>query len=732
MEIYNETEFTFAPFLGRVGFPNHSLTSIVKGTFDLRHGQKAVLSGGQLFATASELYEDDKDGQGGARYESDFAYFKPRADLLLAGRCHPPNGKPTKASRVTFKVGSKTKSLAVFGDRYWKGAIKSLSDPEPFSEMELRYENSYGGEGYKKNPVGKGFKKAQNKSGAKIWPLPNIENIHHRINSPSDHPAPAGFAPIGSLWHERFSKMGTYKRAWLKERWPWFPKDFDWSHFNAATTDQQVEGYLKGDEKLYFENLHPIHSQYHSQLPALRVRLFINELESLNSNNTRFKEVTMNLDTLWVDMESEKLVLVWRGLSEVLSEEYEEIHHVFIVTEKLDNQTQPLEHYHQQFIKKLADEESDKTYEVKPFKENTIDVDKKIEQANKEIRASLIEAGIDPDNLPKQTAEQKAEDEKLLKEMGIEPEPTKTPFSRERFTERFSHGETFIDEDLTLLDLSNLELPSVNLETAILSKVNFNASNLSNAILSNANLMGANLSGANLREANLKDADLTGTNLSGADLTGACLDDAIFEKAQLKGAILDNVSAIDSIFSEANLTETSFRSSQLQGADFSDSTLKLAIFHGANLFEATLNGAKGENIDLSNANLTELRASDNADFSHGNFQGAKGTSSIWEGANLTEANLSYSNFEGADFSAANLEAANLFAANMKFTRFIKADLTTANLEKMNLFQGSLEKANLTKSNFNGANLYGVEFLDAVIKETQFKQSNLKMTKLSDG
>ena len=42
MDIINNTRFLVAPLAGRIGFPKHSLTLIVKGTFDLVPGQRAV------------------------------------------------------------------------------------------------------------------------------------------------------------------------------------------------------------------------------------------------------------------------------------------------------------------------------------------------------------------------------------------------------------------------------------------------------------------------------------------------------------------------------------------------------------------------------------------------------------------------------------------------------------------------------------------------------------------
>ncbi len=726
MEIFNDTQFTISWISGRISFPGYSLTFICKSTFEIRSDQKPFLSKEQLFSSGDEMYPDDEKSVSSYRYESDFGYFKPRADLLLAGKCYNPNGTHSQACRVTFQVGGNTKSLAVFGNRYWKSPFNTISEPEPFSEMELRYENSYGGDGYSKNPLGKGYKRKQGNEEEKRWSLPNIENIQYCITSTNDRPEPAGFGPLGNLWHDRFSKMGTYNDSWLKERWPWFARDFDWSYFNAAPSDMQVEGYLKGDEKLYFENLHPIHSHYRSQLPGLRVRLFVNALEQKNFNDPYFKEVTMNLDTLWVDMEAEKFVLLWRGVTNVQSEDFDEILHIFIVSERLEEPKQSLDYYHKLFLKKLAEEEEDGSYEIKPIvaeTEDSTDIDEEIAKAEAERRA----AGIDPVDVPDPTPEQKAEEAQILKEMGYEEETEEPPLTLEIFLGRVKQGGAFTGEDLRVLDLSALKLEGVNLQSTIISGGCLKKANLSGATLTETNLSEADLSGANLKGANLKDADLTGANLQDADLTGAFLEDAIFEKAQLDGAILDQVMAKDTNFSEANLTEATLTNSKLSGADFSKANLEKADFQGANLCEASVEGATGKQVNMSETDLTELRASENCDFSHGSFRKAKGRESIWEGAKLTGADFTFTHMEGADFTSADLETANLSAASMKFTRFTKANLKGAKLIQMNLFQGSLEKADLTGADFRSSNLYGVEFLDSCIEKTCFEFTNLKMT-----
>ena len=154
-----------------------------------------------LTPTGDEFYEDDEDMVGGPRYSSDFAYFKPRADLLLVGKCYAPNGEELLAQQCTFRVGSYAKSLTVSGDRIWKKGVlgSTPSDPKPFKEIALRYENSYGGEGYPKNPVGKGYGKELTESGGKIHRLPNILYPADKVDSPHTHLEPAGLGPLGRI-----------------------------------------------------------------------------------------------------------------------------------------------------------------------------------------------------------------------------------------------------------------------------------------------------------------------------------------------------------------------------------------------------------------------------------------------------------------------------------------------------------------------------------------------------
>lgn len=739
MEIFNQTSFEFAPLVGRIGFPKYSLTFIVKATFDLVPGDKAVLSAEQFPPTGDEFYADDADGAGGIRYASDFAYFKPCADLLLVGTCHTPGEIPRQACQVRFGVGNVEKKLVVFGNRHWEAPLQSISEPEPFTTLELRYENSFGGAGYKNNPVGKGYVSVQAADGKTIKPLPNIEDPDQLIDSPGTHPVPMNFGPLDQMWGQRYSKVGTYGKKWLKERWPWFPMDFDWHFFNAAPFDMQVEGYLKGDEALFFENLHAHYPHYRSYLPGIRPRCFISHSE--HPEKDALAEIQLNLDTLWVDMDAEKLALVWRGVSPTLSEDYEDIHHIYIDSEKLDQKAHSVSHHTDKFFsllnkqkKALPAEDPDDDLEDEVDEEKAIaEAEAEIEKVRKEMEAAFLEAGIDTKvEPPPQSDADKALEAELLEKFGVEDadEENEKPLTRKVIEERIKNGNSLAGEDLRGLDLTGLDMHGIDLQETLLTESSLQNANLSEAQLQGANFANCDLKGANLRGAVLADADFTQADLAGSDLSAANLDHAIFEKAVLKNAVMEGVRSKRALFPGADLSGAILKKALLEGADFSQCILNKADFEQACLVEASVEGATGIRVNMEKADLTELRASEGPNFSFGNFREASGNRSTWEGANLTGADFSYSSFVEAVFSGVILEDANLTAADMPQTRFRKANLRRAKFIAMNLFRGSLEKADLMECDFSGSNLYEVEFLDARLDETKFEAANIKMTKLA--
>ncbi|MCX5830214.1 MAG: DUF2169 domain-containing protein [Deltaproteobacteria bacterium] len=273
---------------------------------------------------------------------------KPRGEVLLTGSCFSPRGTVRNASTVSFRVGELRKEIAVFGDRWWqktKANVNIITDPVPFSELPLTWQNAFGGEDFPANPLGKGITPVLGKDGELRTPLPNIEYRDRIIGSPSDRPAPAGFDVVDMMRPQRQKKTGTYDDKWLKERWPYFPDDMDYEYFNCAPADQYIDAFFQGGEAIEILNMHPDMQLISSHLPELRIRCFVTKKEAPKSTVEVFQNVTTRVDTLWLFPTILRGVVMYRGTTEIYDEEYEDVLRIFIATERLKDQPLTLEHY---------------------------------------------------------------------------------------------------------------------------------------------------------------------------------------------------------------------------------------------------------------------------------------------------------------------------------------------------------------------------------------------------
>lgn len=757
MDIVNQTPFAFAMTVGRVGFPGYSLTLIVKATYALTPGELTPIEE-QPTPTGDE-FRDDSEAE--LRYESDFAPFKARADLLLVGRCVPP--EPTAACPVTFRVGSHTGSLAVFGDRRWRsrmfGLARTRSAPQSFSEMPLTYARAFGGTGDKRNPEGRG------RGGNRQDALPNIEDPRSLIQAPSDRPGPVCFAPEPRAWSRRAALMGTFGQDYAETRWPWYPEDFDFAHFNAAAPAMQTD-YLAGDEEVFLQNINPEHPKFTTRLPGRRVRCLV---ERVVDGEQRTIEPTMHLDTLWIDSDVQRLVLVWRGHVEVADEDCDDVERILINAEPVGEPPAEL---------KLPEAEAPEVEEVEP--EEAAEAPEPKPLASEAAIAEMFEEHgalfdqMSPEAVygsvpPAMTIEQQAEqlralgfDSELISEMLAEEPPAPeegvaveapaiepgadlagadlggAELPGAELSGADLSGADLSKADLSGADLSGAELggmkaPEAKLAEADLSgasaaEASFIEADMSGAKLSGADLSGADLSGAELAGADLSGADLTGAKLAGADLSGANLTDALLDQTDLTGATMTGAMAERASFHQANLSGVAGGGAVLAGADLSQSKLDQASFVEADFYDASLEGASGEAVQFARSRLSGVRAA-SASLPGLKASGAEGPGSIWNGAVLIGADFSGAVLTDADFARARLGNARFARAELTEARFRKCDAPAAVFTEANLMHASFERAGLSGAELSRANLYGAELAEARLDGAVMNGANLAMTKL---
>ena len=754
-QIINESGLHVAWILNRVPPHDLSATLVAKGTFQLRPKGTAQLADKQEPLSGNRHYAEDSGRS--LCSSSDFDPYKPKADLLLTGHCHAQGQKGLSRCTASFGVGEWKKSVLVFGDRVWEKSSEEArpSPPEAFKKIALRYENSFGGPTFDENPIGTGYLPEIPSNSSLQVLLPNIEDPKELITDIKDHPKPSGFGPLPPWAPARKKKQGIYDEVWKRDHWPWLPPDFDWSYFNAAPPDQQLDTPLKGNEKLLFENMHPEIPTYVSRLPGLRLRWFLKEILD---GVTKFREVEMKIDTLQVNMDREELILVWRGVSPVESKTLAEIPHQYVVSEKVGSIPVSPEHYAYCLEGRITPPEQE-CIEEQPIPDIAAEkfprdwkdhFDSNFERALQRLQKGEQELGepskkgepdweellaaydsIREEGLPS-LSEVQSESDAWQKAVEQKTE-LRTKWQRERWTpESFrassERNQDFSRQDLSGLDLSGMDLSGMNFRNAILFQTNLTKAILKNTDLTRANLREANLGEADLSGAILESADLDEANLSRATLQKANLNGASLIHAVLRNADLSGASAERATFYQADLVAATLNGIQCPGADFSRAHLTNAQLQEADLTNASVEGAKGVGVSLRKATLVKLHAGKHADFSQGDFSQVKATFSTWEGSNLSKANFQGATLNRANFNSATLTEANFNRSDLIRARFMYANLERANLALVNLFRGNLEGAQLKEANLKYSNLYGVELLDAKMEETSLVSTNLKATK----
>ncbi len=590
----------------------------------------------------------------------------------------------------------------------------------------------------------------------------------HRFKG-GGHAEVAPFAPLAHDAPARFAKLGTYDERWVKERWPWFPADFDAGYFNAAAPALQVP-YLVGDEAIELIDVGPERTSLRSALPGWRVRCFLDELLG---DDAQFRELRLQLDTLWIDASCHVLSVVWRGMADIADEDASQLSHIVWAQESLAQpQKSVLDYERATRIQKMAKQpatgdakSSTVVNDNQPQDENVSEREKAaldelhdkleglgataemlalVRQADRMADAmSALNKTVDADPAAAEAMVAEAEDKlrARLKEAGHElpdeaskPPPSgrePAPWSRERVELAQQTGVSMANADLSGLDLSALDLCGCDFSGALFMGASLAQTRLHEADLHDATLTDVNLEGAMLESADLRSANLTGATAGEADfrrsnLTGALLDGAMLQKCQF-----DESRGNGASFRKADLSGASFRKAELVGARFVRAIVHDVNFEQANLHMATLRSARGDDVCFRRARLTNMRAGEGSLFSKADLSGAQADGSIWMNSNLEHAAAVGASFRRADLSRARLTGVDLSGSNCENADFTKSDLSMATLRGANFAGARFTGANLERSDGRNANFYEAELWKASLRGLQLEGAHLACSKLAE-
>lgn len=652
----NASPFEVTSFPFPAGPASEREIVVVKGTFDVAPGAAARVAAGQEPLAGERLHEGGKS----LSYPGDFVPEKPRAEVLVAGHAYPKPG--AAVARVEVSIGPVSASVVAMGPRRWLPGGHP-SEPAPFDRVPLRYDLAFGGPDVPENPAGVGL--------AAGSPPPSIERPDALLRARGDRAAPAGLGPLARDWAPRRGLLGTFSRVWGSTRWPALPEDFQPAFWNTAPAELTAPS-LRGDEAFRVTSVRPGGEDLVGSLPGLAPRCVAEWGRGAPS------EVPLRLDTVVIDADTARVILVWRGAVDGRGERGA-LRRIGVVAAPLGDAA------------------------------GAIEIRRRVEVARPPgPRASLGPAGAAG-----------------AIAMGL---PAPRGATRAQVEGWIAAGEGLAGRDLSGADLSGLDLSGVDLSGAILR-----GTNLDDAKLDRAKADGLRGAGLVARRsswvgASLARADLAGAALDGADLSGATLAQATFADAELSGCVARRAVAGSALFVRARMARAALEEARLEKADLSGAVLDGARLTGAVLDDAKLYEALGEGLVADGASLVDARL-EAARLPRASFRGARCAGSMWEQASLPEVDFSSADLAGAGFAGADLSGARLTGAELSGARLAGATLARASLAGANLMRASLEGALAPGADLSGANLYQAETWRAQLAGATVTGAFLKGTKL---
>jgi len=740
-------------------------------------GFRLHAAGGLL--TEEELWSGAANNLG--RQEAlDLGMPKPCGEVLVSGFCFPPGGAPAAATTTGFRVGGIEKKLVVIGDRFWIDMKNPRhTSPRPFTSMPLTWERAFGGRDYEPNPCGRGIGARKLKDGRSVFPLPNLEDPRHPVATPDDRPPPAGFSPLGMSWPGRLRGLGTFDERWLREGWPGFPEDFDFSYFNMAPRDQRQHDFFRGDERISTLHLTEKEAGLEAALPGLRARLF---LMRKNDADRDWRETKSSLDTVWLFPSDGMGVVIWHGVWGISDDEGEDVAVVMAVLEPLGAPPGDAAGHEYRLVH-AGDGKPQREKMDAAFPDETPEM-----QGTPSVAAAgVVTAGAaaltpapavfageaaaapPPPELPPEfagyaplsgtppsgaTAEEmaafyeiqtrKAQGhlEEYLRSIGIDPEAAASLPSAPAFpsAEEIIAAVTALPGDnrdlVTALKEMQAEQRAVETTTAALldqgGEVPPAVAPAPPVTPRKGEEPPVADPGARIREIERRLAgsrDLSGMDLTGVEwrsfvLAGADLSGANLEGAMLAGHDLTGVNFSRALLSAIDLSGCVLAGAVMAGANASRAKMAGADLSGADLAGMDLNGADLRGADLTHADLTGADLS-GANLSRVAGQHVRAAGALLIGADLSAADFGRGVFHAADFSAARMAGTVMTEADLREVWFSDADATGAALERTVMSGARAEgRTSFRNAGLSGADLRKTYFEDADFTAADFTAADL--------
>ena len=688
-------------------------------------------------------------------------------EFLVCGNAQSPYGESVTALSVSAKLGSNEKSLHVIGDRYWMGGLTGTSDPIPFTEMPLIWQNAFGGKDFDQNVYGKGIHKEKTDLGEDLILMPNIEFKSQLLTSPTQRPQPAGFMPLMIDHPVRQKLLGTYDEKWLAQDFPGYPRDLNLKSFNTVYSDQILPSPIDGNEPFILSNMNHNNPSLEGTLPDFKVRAFaikpFTDLDGLTEWD--LNEIQLKIDTVVFYPNQLIGCCIFRGTIEVDHPQAKDIGYLLSAYENKNESIREKSHYLRSLVgrlhpelnlqyalttkdlipstipcgmARLTQQEDDVEQLLAQHIENRFKtvLDEKTEEAKNKLLVIIQEQkelGKDTSTLEQQLHNlmNPPKDEWQIKFEAIV----------ERLVPTLEDGKTL---DLQKIDFRAFDdLTKLSEEYAEFQKqssLNNLDQQISNALDSNQTDLAGALQTARdkfeqppilPRPANYEDT-LKQISDANEQLPIAQKLDTNGIESKLKQAY---EAQIEGYRMGAHMLETGTPPLIDQHNKLHQEALDI-ITEGGSLAYMDLSGLDFSGMDLRGIDFSDCYL-EQCNFHRSNLERANFNQAIavrcnFSHANLTQASLVNTNIGASDFSHAVLDYANTTGCEYGKSNFSSASLKQIDLsECLNTLEVNFNKADLTAVNFGNATFLEADFSGANLSEVKCIESTFNQCNLSN-
>lgn len=682
---------------------------------------------------------------------------KGRGGFAVHGKAFPLGERQQAGMAVRAQLGELEKTLHVFPPRQWQHGILGWSAKVtgPLLETPVDLEHAYGGPLYSDNPNGVGHTASGEPQTGLA--LPQIETQCTLERDLHDGAPLATFLPQPSQSAARRVFMGTVDEQWQRERAPWLPLDTDQRWLDEVAQDQCKAGYWKGNESWSVSGMHPVKHSISGRLPNPRPRVFVER----NSGTQRIEEAGLDLDTVWLFPDAERVLLLFRAWLPVTELDGEDIVALGLACELADEPALSME----QWVTRLWPTPPVQPATIQPEAAPAVDISAAI--AGMQRMADRIYESI-----AQAHAQALATAAKMAKDSGyafepakhaLPPKPSITAAPRRSSYTAPALNTAALQERITA-SIGQAEAEAWRLAEQMGKKFGLTSQELRRQSLANAQRTQKSLDPATVVDrlaiSDEQKALLRGDIRSTVDQAwsiGTQINTAVSALRRRLSAASESAPTLAPFKPLEHWTRESVRASYTAGQKFTSERFVNLDLSSLDLTAASFRSCQFEQCNLSHTKLTSADLSQSlfveCDFGKADLANALLKKTLLQKCQLIQATLSGADFTesygndcdfrnaqadrmvlnsaqyvSSDWTGSNLTASELCMSRLLDCSLESADLTEACLERAQLDACHLTNANLTRANAQASSWSRVQgedlkFIDAHLSNLRIDQAS---------